>query len=97
MHSICSPIPVSTTLTIQKLKDVLEDNITIGQFHAMNYSYFDAFLLAWGVSSGAMHNHEALCAHTDANKSHPVETLALYPRLPDLDDVYKTSKSHLIP
>ena len=49
------------------------------------------------VSTGAMHNHEALCAHTDANKSLPVETLTLYPRLPDTDEIYKKTKSDLTP
>ena len=69
------------------MKNVLDDKETIDKFHNLGFCYFDAFLLAWGVSTGAMHNHEALCAHTDANKSHPVETLTLYPRLPDTDEI----------
>ena len=80
---------------ISKMRKVLdEDKKKIDEFHK-DHSHFDAFLLAWGVSSGAMHNHEALCAHTDANKSHPVETLTLYPKMPDSDAVYRTSRSDL--
>ena len=81
---------------LHKMKTVLGDGDTIEEFHNLGYSHFDAFLLAWGVSSESMHNHEALCAHTDANKSHPVETLTLYPRLPDSDEIYRKSKSDLI-
>ena len=29
-----------------------------------------------------MHNHEAIAAHTDGNKNHPLETLTIYPRMP---------------
>ena len=82
---------------IEKVKEVLDDEDTIKKFIDLNYNHFEAFLLAWGVSTGAMHNHAALCAHTDTNKSHPVETLTLYPRLPDSIDIYRTSKADLIP
>ena len=92
----CLPCDV-TTRHIDKLKEVLEDEKTIEKFRRDGHSHFEAFLLAWGVSSGSMHNHEALCAHTDANKSHPVETLTLYPRLPDTDAIHKTQKSDLSP
>ena len=92
----CLPCDVTTT-HIEKLKEVLQDEKTIGKFMNDGHSHFEAFLLAWGVSSGSMHNHEALCAHTDANKSHPVETLTLYPRLPDTDAIYNTQKSDLSP
>ena len=68
---------------LKKMENVLKDTVVIDQFRRLNFSHFDLFLLAWGVSTGAMHNHEALCAHTDANKSHPVETMTIYPRLPD--------------
>ena len=75
---------------LNKMKEVLEcDKDIIEKFKEKNYTPFDSFLLAWGVSTGAMHNHEALCAHTDANKSHPVETLTLYPRVADTDETYQ--------
>ena len=92
----CLPCDV-TTRHIDKLKEVLQDEKTIEKFRRDGHSHFEAFLLAWGVSSGSMHNHKALCAHTDANKSHPVETLTLYPRLPDTDAIHKTQKSDLSP
>ena len=83
---------------LNKMKEVLEcDKDIIEKFKEKNYTPFDSFLLAWGVSTGAMHNHEALCAHTDANKSHPVETLTLYPRVPDTDETYQKKKSNLYP
>ena len=86
-----------TTKHIEKMKQVLEDKLTIDKFRNYGHSHFEAFLLAWGVSTGSMHNHEALCAHTDANKSHPVETLSLYPRLPDTDEIYQRKKTDLSP
>ena len=83
---------------LNKMKEVLEDKKeTIEKFKEKNYTPFDSFLLAWGVSTGAMHNHEALCAHTDANKSHPIETLTLYPRLADSDEMYKNRISNFHP
>ena len=44
-----------------------------------------------------MHNHEALCAHKDSNKSHPVETITIYPRLPDFNDILRDRSYNLVP
>ena len=83
---------------LNKMKKVLDsDRDTIEKFIEKNYTPFDSFLLAWGVSTGAMHNHEALCAHTDANKSHPVETLTLYPRVADSKGTCQNSNTTIHP
>ena len=37
---------------LHKMKTVLGDEDTINEFHNLGYCHFDAFLLAWGVSSG---------------------------------------------
>ena len=39
-----------------------------------------AILLEWACCTGEMCNHEALAAHKDGNRSHPVETLTLFGR-----------------
>jgi hypothetical protein len=38
-------------------------------------------LICWSCSTGQMHNHTAIAAHTDGNKSHEIETLSLFGRL----------------
>lgn len=92
-HLSCSDLEFH----IVKLKEVLRNQDLIDQFRKMNYSYFHSFLLAWGVSTGAMHNHEALCAHKDSNKSHPVETMTIYPRIPDSKDVLRDRSYNIVP
>ena len=44
-------------------------------------------LLEWACTTGEMRNHQALCAHVDGNKSHPVETLNIFQRLSTTVDV----------
>jgi hypothetical protein len=44
-------------------------------------SFFECVLLEWCCWTGEMRNHQALVAHTDANKSHPLETMQAYGRL----------------
>ena len=44
-------------------------------------SLLEAKLLSWACSTGEMRNHEAVKAHFDGNKSHPVETMTVYGRL----------------
>lgn len=46
-----------------------------------NLSFFDCVLLEWCCSTGEMRNHEALAAHTDANKSHSVESMQAFGRV----------------
>ena len=68
---------------INSMIETLTTQQYLNRFQQFTDSAFQAFLYDWGVSTGAMHNHEAICAHTDGNKSHPLETLTIYPRLPD--------------
>ena len=39
-------------------------------------------LLSWACTTGEMRNHQAVKAHFDGNKSHPVETMSLFGRTP---------------
>ena len=39
-------------------------------------------LLSWACSTGEMRNHQAVSTHYDGNKSHPVETMSLFGRIP---------------
>ena len=57
-------------------------NGDVVEFLSLGHSIFESFLLAWGVGSGVMHNHEAIAAHMDRNKNHPLETLTIYPCMP---------------
>ena len=41
----------------------------------------EAKLLSWACSTGEMRNHEAVKAHYDGNKNHPVETMTMFGRL----------------
>ena len=51
-------------------------------FVAMGHSIFDALLITWACNTGAMNNYCAIAAHTDGNKSHEVETLSMFTRVP---------------
>ena len=46
-------------------------------------SNFDCVLLEYACGTGEMRNHQPLRAHTDSNKSHPVESLMLFGKLPE--------------
>ena len=51
------------------------------EFIKMGHSELRAKLLSWACSTGEMRNHQAVNAHYDGNKSHPVETYTLFGRL----------------
>ena len=56
-------------------------------------TYFECVLLEWCCWTGEMRNHQALVAHMDANKSHPLETMQVYGRLdPSLAHLGKTKQ-----
>ena len=46
---------------------------------------FDCILLEYGCGTGEMRNHQPLCAHTDSNTSHPVESMMLFGKVPEGD------------
>ena len=49
----------------------------------MNLNYkFESKLLSWSCGTGEMRNHQSVKAHFDGNKSHPVESMTLYGRVP---------------
>jgi hypothetical protein len=54
----------------------LEDRTTFGK----DCSLWEAILLEWACWTGEMCNHQALAAHKDGNRSHPMETLTLFGR-----------------
>ena len=63
------------------------------QFHSMGKTCLESKLLAWACSTGEMRNHQAVKSHYDKNKSHPVETLSLFGRLPT--NIRKFTKEHV--
>ena len=59
-----------------------EDRIKMEkEFIKVGNSHLDAKLLAWACSTGEMRNHQAVHAHFDGNKSHPIESYTLFGRL----------------
>ena len=52
------------------------------KFLAIGKSKFESKLLSWACSTGEMRNHQAVKSHYDGNKSHPVETMSIFGRLP---------------
>jgi hypothetical protein len=46
---------------------------------------FECVLLEYACGTGEMRNHQTLHAHTDANRSHPVESMMLFGKVP-IDD-----------
>ena len=55
------------------------------------FTRFEKLLLHQVCTTGEMRNHQALHAHVDGNKSHFLESLALFGRLNE-QDVYKENK-----
>ena len=51
------------------------------EFIKIGRSPFESKLLAWACSTGEMRNHQAVNAHYDGNKSHPIESYTLFGRL----------------
>ena len=43
---------------------------------------FECVLLEYACGTGEMHNHQALHAHTDTNRSHPVESMMFFGKVP---------------
>jgi hypothetical protein len=43
---------------------------------------FECVLLEYACGTGEMRNHQALHAHTDTNRSHPVESMMLFGKVP---------------
>lgn len=52
---------------------------------------FECVLLEYACSTGEMRNHQALHAHTDRNRSHPVESMMLFGKVPEEDDRQSTT------
>ena len=52
------------------------------KFKNLGISGLDSKLLSWACTTGEMRNHQAVKAHLDGNKSHPVETMTIFGRLP---------------
>ena len=81
VQALNNPDLVCHSNIFESLTKSLKYNEGIREMRKFTDSDFKALLLKWGCTTGAMHNHEAICAHTDGNKSHPVETLSIYPRI----------------
>ncbi len=60
---------------------------TVNEMLKKGHSKFESLLLAWALSTGEMRNHQALYAHVDGNKSHCVETLSLFGRVPSNENL----------
>ena len=73
-----------TALTFSKLNDIYLLNPKYNNrcqiFKLLGYSKFNSMLLVWSSLTGEMRNHQSLAAHVDGNKSHCMETLSLFPR-----------------
>jgi hypothetical protein len=44
---------------------------------------FECVLLKYACGTGEMRNHQALHAHTDRNRSHPVESMMFFGKVPE--------------
>ena len=66
------------------------------EYFSKGHSYFHAILLSWTATTGEMRNDQAIVAHKDGNKSHPiVETYSIFGRVkPSVD--YHNSIERLI-
>ena len=51
-------------------------------FISLGRTVTESKLLSWACSTGEMRNHQAVKSHFDKNKSHPVETMSMFGRLP---------------
>ena len=68
---------VCTFLRYNNDRRLMED-----KFISIGRTKLEAKLLSWACSTGEMRNHQAVKTHFDGNKSHPVETMTLFGRLP---------------
>ena len=48
-------------------------------------SIWETVLLEWASSTGEMRNYQPIAAHTDTNKSHPLESYTLFGKVPSND------------
>ena len=75
-------------LFLQK-KDIIWSKSTRSYSHTSKvFSRFDMLLLHQVCTTGEMRNHQALHAHVDGNKSHFMESLALFGRI-NVEDIYR--------
>ena len=52
------------------------------KFREIGRTPMESKLLSWACCTGEMRNHQAVKTHFDGNKSHPVETMSLFGRIP---------------
>ena len=77
----CDVLPIHTTI-FSFLKYDSERIEREKEFEAIGKSRLESKLLSWACTTGEMRNHQAVKSHYDGNKSHPVETMSLFGRLP---------------
>lgn len=71
------------------IKTILVDNGTNNQQWKIadaELRDFDIVLLEYGCQTGEMRNHRPLAAHCDANRSHLVESMMVFGKVPTNDD-----------
>ena len=51
-------------------------------FISIGKSLLESKLLSWACCTGEMRNHQSVKTHYDANRSHPVESMSLFGRIP---------------
>ena len=74
-------LPLEQSLINYKKRDT-ERLMMEKSFLTIGRTKLESKLLAWACSTGEMRNHQAVKVHYDGNKSHPVETMSIYGRLP---------------
>jgi len=68
--------------TFQEAMDRVQIKSCQMEWHEVDptLTLFEILLLEYACGTGEMRNHQALAAHVDANKSHPLESMILYDR-----------------
>ena len=74
-------IPIERTLSSFKNNDKTR-KLMEEKFISIGKTRLESKLLSWACSTGEMRNHQAVKSHYDGNKSHPVETMSIFGRLP---------------
>ena len=70
-------------ISLKDFKNMTSDRIKMEeQFQEAGRTPMESKLLSWACSTGEMRNHQAVKTHFDGNKSHPVETMSLFGRIP---------------
>ena len=77
-------IPIWTTFhnAIQQTQHKLKTKLCSWRMIDPALSFFQIVLLEWAATTGDMQNHRALAAHTDGNKSHFLESMTVFGRVP---------------